>query len=194
MAIMASYPVAASGQEAVDGSGAGRADLAALVVHRDASGHGHRARLATHELRTAEGRIGAQVSAAVFLPDGESVARDGLIAFVVADDRAPVRDGAIGFRWHFAGMDTTLTFAARVLPGRHDVAYAAELTEADLRFLASANTLEAALPDGRVLIVDADLRRRMGLLARLSGLPAARREELAAFSHAIEGSIRRAPR
>jgi hypothetical protein len=179
----------------VEGQSAGlrsadRSDLAALVLTRDAAAGGHRARLATHALRAAEGGARAQVSAALFLPDGDLAARDGMIAFVVDDARRAVRGGEIRFRWHFAGMDTVVVFPARAQSGRGDVSYAAKLTEQDLRFLSTAHGLDVVLPDGSVLIVEADVRRRLGLLARLSTLSAAARDELAAFSRAIEASMR----
>jgi hypothetical protein len=173
---------------------ADRSDLAALVLTRDAAAGGHRARLATHAMQPVEGKTSARVSAALFLPDGERTARNGLIAFLVDEGQRPVRGGTIRFGWHFAGMDTVVAFPARVQSGSGAVSYGAELTEQDLRFLATAHRLEVALPDGSVLIVDADLRRRLGLFAGLSTLSAAQRDELAAFSRAIDGSIRSSSR
>jgi hypothetical protein len=191
--LVASLPMHLAGQE-WDGAAGDRSDLAALVVTRDPGGAGHNARLATHGMKSATGSAGARVSAALFLPDGGAPARDGMIAFMLDGEGAAERAGAIAFRWHFAGLDTVVAFPARVQSRRNEVSYAAEVTEQDLLFLATAHALEVALPDGRLLVVDADLRRRLGLLARLSGLSAVQRAELAAFSRALEASMRRTSR
>lgn len=167
-----------------------QADLAALLVTRESGAGGHRARLASHAARVLEGEGSALVSAAVFLPDGESVATQGLVAFLLGHADMEVLGGEVRFVWGWTGMDTVLAFPARVLAGRGTVAYAAELTELDLRFLATARSLEVWLPDGTVLALDADLRRRLGLLARLSGLPVDRRDALAAFTRSVDRSMR----